>query len=385
MSFVELTGHAKLDRRTKNLVKRLSADDIAIIDHTDLDRVSAEALLESGVRVVVNVAQSQTGRFPNPGPLALLRGGIRLIDVDGADIFDDVNEGELLTVRGAGLYRNGTCLATGRVLEERELERALSEQRGRVTEALEEFAENTMRYLREEGKLLAEGIDFPSLKTTFRDRQALVVARGPGYKRDLRMVKPYIRAFKPVLIGVDGGADALLEAGYKPDVIVGDMDSVSDDAMRCGAELLVHAYRDGNAPGAARAESLGVAHELVSTMGISEDVALLLAFEKGSELIVAVGTHFNLIEFLERNRAGMSSTFLTRLKVGEILIDAKGVSRLPAPQRRPGAPLEPPGRPVAAHSVRPRRPRGDRGRDRGVAGAAARDRVPRAAASGSAR
>jgi uncharacterized membrane-anchored protein len=328
MSFVELTGHAKLDRRTKDLVKRLSADDIAIIDHTDLDRVSAEELLESGVRVVVNVAPSQSGRFPNPGPLALVRGGIRLIDAPGADLFESVNEGELLTVRGAGLYRNGTCLAAGRVLDEQQLEAVLAEQRGRVTEALEAFAENTMRYLREEGKLLAEGIDFPPLQTRFRDRHALVVARGPGYKRDLRMVESYVRAYKPVLIAVDGGADALLEAGLKPDVIVGDMDSVSDAALRCGAELLVHGYRDGPAPGESRAESLGVAYEVVRATGISEDLALLLAYEKGSELIVAVGTHFNLIEFLERNRAGMSSTFITRLKVGEVLIDAKGVSRL---------------------------------------------------------
>jgi uncharacterized membrane-anchored protein len=328
MSFVELTGQAKLDRRTKHLVKRLSSDDIAIIDHTDLDRVSAEELVESGVRVVVNVAQSQSGRFPNPGPLALVRGGVRLIDAPGADLFDLVREGDVLTVRGAGLYRNGTCLASGRVLDANALERALAEQRGRVTEALEAFAENTMRYLREEGKLLAEGIQFPQLETRFRDRHALVVARGPGYKRDLRMVRPYVRDFKPVLIAVDGGADALLEEGYKPDVIVGDMDSVSDKALKSGAELVVHAYAHGPAPGAERAEQLGLRYEVVPATGISEDLALLLAFEKGSELIVAVGTHFNLIEFLERNRAGMSSTFITRLKVGEILIDAKGVSRL---------------------------------------------------------
>src|SRR5689334_15931019 len=332
MSFIELTGHARLDRRTKDLVKRLSADDIAIIDHTDIDRVSAEELLESGVRVVVNVAPSQSGRFPNPGPLALVRGGVRLIDAPGAELFDNVHEGELLTVRGAGLYRNGTCLATGRVLDERELERMLGDQRGRVTEALEAFAENTMRYLREEGKLLAEGIDFPPLRTRFRDRHALVVARGPGYKRDLRMVRPYIRDFKPVLIAVDGGADALIEAGYRPDVIVGDMDSVSDQALASGAELVVHAYPGGGAPGAERAERLRVAHHVVPVAGISEDVAMLLAYEKGSDLIVAVGTHFNLIEFLERNRAGMSSTFITRLKVGEILIDAKGVSRLASRQ-----------------------------------------------------
>ena len=328
MSFIELTGHAKLDRRTKDLVKRLSADDVAIIDHTDIDRVSAEELAESGVRVVVNVAPSLSGRFPNPGPLALVRAGVRLIDAPGADLFDNVHEGELVTVRGAGIYRNGTCLATGRVLHERELERTLGDQRGRVTEALEAFAENTMRYLREEGKLLAEGIDFPPLQTRFRDRHALVVARGPGYKRDLRMVKPYVRVFKPVLIAVDGGADALLEEGYKPDIIVGDMDSVSDNALRSGAELLVHGYRDGVAPGAERARVLGLPYEIVPATGMSEDLALLLAYEKGSELIVAVGTHFNLIEFLERNRAGMSSTFITRLKVGEILIDAKVVSRL---------------------------------------------------------
>src|SRR3989440_1134610 len=328
MSFVELTGHAKLDRRTKNLVKRLSADDIAIIDHTDLDRVSAEELLESGVGVVVNVAPSQSGRFPNPGPLLLVRGGVRLIDAQGAPLFDEVNEGELLTVRGGSLFRNGDCVAVGRTLGAEELAGAIAEQRGRVTEALELFADNTMRYLREEGKFLSEGIAFPALETRFRDRQALVVARGPGHKRDLRIVRPYIRDFKPVLVGVDGGADALLEAGYKPEVIVGDMDSVSDRALESRAEKVVHAYTDGVAPGRKRIESLGVDYQVVRAPGISEDVALLLAFEKGAELIVAVGTHFNLIEFLERNRAGMSSTFVTRLKVGEILIDAKGVSRL---------------------------------------------------------
>ena len=332
MSFVELIGRAKLDRRTKELVKRLSSNDIALIDHNDIDRVSAEELIESGVRVVVNVGRSQSGRFPNPGPLALVRGGVCLIDATGADLFETVNEGELLTVRGASLYRNGTCLATGQLLQPSDLERALAEQRSRVTASLEAFADNTLRYLRDEGKLLAEGIEFPPLETRFRDRHALVVVRGPGYKRDLRMVRPYIRDFKPVLIAVDGGADALLEAGYKPDVIVGDMDSVSDRALRSGAELLVHAYRNGPAPGAGRAERLGLQYQVVPTPGISEDVALLLAYEKGSQLIVAVGTHFNLTEFLERDRAGMSSTFFTRLKVGEILIDAKGVSRLASRQ-----------------------------------------------------
>ncbi len=327
-TFVEHTGPARLDRRTKNLVRRLGPEDVAIIAHTDLDRVSAEELLESGVRVVVNVASSQTGRFPNPGPLLLVRGGVRLIDVPDAELFDQVSDGELLTVRGASIFRNGTCLASGRALEAEELARALAEQQRWVTDALEAFADNTLRYLREEGRFLSEGIDFPALKIRFRDRHALVVARGPGHKRDLQIVRPYIRDFKPELVGVDGGADALIEAGYKPHVIVGDMDSVSDQALRSGAELLIHAYHGGEAPGAARAERLGLAYQIVPATGISEDVALLLAYEKGAQLIVAVGTHFNMIEFLERNRAGMSSTFLTRLRVGEVLIDARGVSRL---------------------------------------------------------
>jgi len=332
VSFIEFTGTARLDRRTKRLIRRLGPGDVAIIDHEDIDRVSAEELLDSGVRVVVNVARSQTGRFPNPGPLLLVRGGVRLIDAPGAPLFDEVGDGEAVTVRGASLFRNGTCLANGRALEPARLEASLAEQRARVTEALEVFAENTLQYLREEGRLLAEGVNFPPLETRFRERHALVVARGPGYKRDLAMVRPYVRDFKPVLVGVDGGADALLQAGMRPHVIVGDMDSVSDRALRCGAELVVHAYPDGGAPGAARLEQLGLDPKLVAAPGISEDVALLLAFEKGAELIVAVGTHFNLIEFLERDRAGMSSTFVTRLKVGEILIDAKGVSRLASRQ-----------------------------------------------------
>jgi uncharacterized membrane-anchored protein len=327
-SFVEYTGAARLDRRTKDLVKRLGPNDVAIIDHRDLDRVSAEELLESGVRVVVNVAPSQSGRFPNPGPLMLVRGGVRLIDAPGAQLFDEISDGELVTVRGSSIFRNGDCLASGRTLRAEELADAIAEQRSRVTEALESFADNTLRYLREEGRLLSEGIDFPPLRTRFRERHALVVARGPGYKRDLAMVRPYIRDFKPVLVGVDGGADALLEGGYKPDVIVGDMDSVSDWALRSGAEKVVHGYTDGAAPGGPRLERLGLDHQIVRAPGISEDVALLLAYEKGAELIVAVGTHFNLTEFLERNREGMSSTFVTRLKVGEVLIDAKGVSRL---------------------------------------------------------
>jgi uncharacterized membrane-anchored protein len=332
VTILEHTAPARLGRRTKDLVKRLRPDEIAIIDHVDLDRVSAEELAEAGVRVVVNVAPSSSGRFPNAGPLELVRSGVCLIDAPGAGLFDDVTDGEVLTVRGSSVYRNGTCLARGEALTTRGLEAALADQRARVTKALEAFADNTLQHLREEGGLLSEGIAFPPLETRFRERHALVVARGPGYKGDLRIVRPYIRDFKPVLVAVDGGADALLERGLKPHVIVGDMDSVSDAALGSGAELLVHAYPDGRAPGAVRLQRLGLRYETVPAPGISEDVALQLAHAKGAQLIVAVGTHFNLVEFLERDRAGMASTFVTRLKVGEVLVDAKGVSRLVNPR-----------------------------------------------------
>ena len=328
----EIVGTARLGKRTKDLVKRLQPGDLAIIDHVDLDRVSAEELVESGVRAVVNVASSNSGRFPNPGPLELVRGGVRLVDAPGSDLFEHVSDGETVTVRGGSLWRNGTRLAEGVVLTERALASALTDQQARVTDALEAFADNTLRHLREEGRLLADGIDFPPLTTKFRDRHAVVVARGPGYKSDLRIVRPYIRNFKPVLVAVDGGADALLEIGLRPDVIVGDFDSATDAALASGAELLVHAYADGSAPGSKRLSEMGLPFLTVAAPGISEDIALLLAHERGAELIVAVGTHFNLVEFLERNREGMASTFVTRLKVGESLVDAKGVSRLVSPR-----------------------------------------------------
>jgi uncharacterized membrane-anchored protein len=332
LTFVEFTGTAKLDKRTKRLVKRLGPDDIAIIDHPNLDRISAEELLESGVRVVVNVSPSSTGAYPNAGPLALVEGGVCLIDAPGADLFEEVKDGEALVIRGSSLFRNGSRLAAGRERAAEELADELAEQRTRVSEALETFAENTLRHLREETAILSEGVQMPQLRTSFRDRHALVVARSAETKRDLQIVGPYIGDFKPVLIGVDGGADALVSAGYKPDVIVGDMDSVSDRTLQSGAELVVHAYADGRAPGRSRLDRLGLPSTVLPTPGISEDAAMLLAFEKGAELIVAVGTRFNLIEFLERNRAGMSSTFLTRLKVGEKLVDARGVSRLFRPR-----------------------------------------------------
>ena len=323
-----IEGTARLGRRTKRLVKRLGPADVAIIDHADIDRIAAEELIASGVGAVVNVAPSSTGRYPNAGPLLLTRAGVRVVDVPGAALFDSVRDGEHVILDGGELRANGTTLATGRVLDAGELARQMEKQRERIDEALAAFAENTMAHIRQERDLLSARLELPETRTSFRDRHVLIVVRGTTHRRDLQALRAYIADVRPLLVGVDGGADAILEAGLKPNMVLGDMDSAGDAALRCGAELVVHAYPDGRAPGRDRLERLGLAHTVIPAPGTSQDVAMLLAFEKGAALIVSVGAHFNLIEFLDKNRAGMSSTFLTRLRVGETLVDAKGVSRL---------------------------------------------------------
>jgi uncharacterized membrane-anchored protein len=323
-----IQGSARLGRRTKLLVRRLGPADVAIIDHADLDRIAAEDLAATRAVAVINVAPFSTGRYPNAGPLALAQAGVRLIEAPGAPLFDELRDGDPITISHGDIRRNGTVVASGRVLTAAELADQLAEQRRRIDAALADFAENTVEHMREEGELLAGGIEVPRTRTRFRDRHVLIVVRGSTYRKDLRVLGPYIRGVHPLLVGVDGGADALLEAGWKPDVVLGDMDSASDEALRSGAELIVHAYPDGRAPGADRLERMGLDHAAVKSVGTSQDVAMLLAHEKGADLIVSVGAHFNLVEFLERSRAGMSSTFLTRLRVGELLVDAKGVSRL---------------------------------------------------------
>jgi uncharacterized membrane-anchored protein len=325
---VTIEGNARLGRRTKVLVRHLGAADIAIIDHADLDRIAAEDLLATGVPAVVNVAPFSTGRYPNAGPLTLAQAGVRLIEAPAAPLFEELRDGDSITIAGGEIRRNGTVLASGRLMTVAELTEDLARQREQIDAALFDFTENTMAHLREEGELLAGGMDLPRTRTRFRDRHVLIVVRGSTYRKDLRALGPYIRGARPLLVGVDGGADAVLEAGWKPDVVLGDMDSASDAALRSGAELIVHAYPDGRAPGAGRVERLGLEHTVLRSVGTSQDVAMLLAHEKGAGLIVSVGAHFNLVEFLERSRAGMSSTFLTRLRVGELLVDAKGVSRL---------------------------------------------------------
>jgi uncharacterized membrane-anchored protein len=326
-----IRGTARLGRRTKHLVKRLGSGDVAVIDHVNIDRVAAEELIETGVCAVLNASESSNGRYPNAGPLMLARAGIRLIDAPGADPFELLRDGDTVTIEGGSVSVGGDKVLSGRVLDVAGLEHQLEEQRERIDEALAEFAENTVAHVRQEADLLTGSVEYPATRASFRDRHVLIVVRGDRHRRDLKALRAYIRDVRPLIVAVDGGADGVLEAGMRPDMILGDMDSAGDEALRCGAELVVHAFPDGRAPGRDRLLEMGLEHSLVPAAGTSEDVAMLMAYEKGAALIVTVGAHFNLIEFLDRDRGGMSSTFLTRLRIGEKLVDAKGVSRLYTP------------------------------------------------------
>ena len=323
-----IQGVVRLDRRTKNLTKRLRPGDIAVIDHVDLDRVSAEALVACRVAAVVNVSDSISGRYPNLGPEILIEAGIPLLDAIGREVFSVLREGETVRIDGGVLYRGAEEVAKGIPHDSASVAELMDEARAGLSTQLEAFTANTMEYLRRERDLLLDGVGVPEIHTPIDGRHVLIVVRGYDYRDDLSALRPYIREYRPVLIGVDGGADALVESGYQPDIIVGDMDSVRDDTLKGGAEVVVHAYRDGRAPGSERLAQLGVEATVFSAAGTSEDVAMLLADSKGASLIVAVGTHNSLVEFLDKGRSGMASTFITRLRVGAKMVDAKGVSRL---------------------------------------------------------
>ena len=326
-----ITGTARVDRRTKNLMVRLQPGEIAVIDHEDIDRVSAEGLIQRQAAAIVNSSRSSSGRYPNLGPLLLCSAGVPVIDDAGPEVMS-ISEGTRVSIEGGRIYvsdaRGRTEVSAGRVLTLPEAEATLDIAKQGISSEIERFAENTISYIRDERDVLLEAARLPDVKTDLHGRHVLIVVRGYDYREDLVTLRSYIRELKPVLVGVDGGADALLEVGLRPDIIIGDMDSVTTEALSCGAELVVHAFPGGDAPGLKRLEALGLPNVVFEATGTSEDIAMLLAHERGAELIVAVGTHANLIEFLDKGRKGMASTFLTRLRVGNILVDAKGVSRL---------------------------------------------------------
>jgi len=319
---------ARLDRRTKNLTKRLLPGDIAIIDHTDLDRVSADSLIRCQVSAVLNAAPSISGRYPNLGPQLLVDAGIPLIDDVGGDVFEQVKDGQQVRLDGETLFLGDTIVAKGVLQTAESVEAAMAAAKDGLSDQLKAFVTNTFEYINRDSELLVEGIRLPPLRTRLSGKHALIVARGYRYYEDLQALRSYIREFKPVIIGVDGGANAVIEAGYWPHMIVGDMDSVSDKALKSGAEVVVHAYRNGHAPGLPRVQDLGIESVTCPADGTSEDVAVLLADEAGASLIVTVGMRFGLVEFLDKGRKGMASAVLTRIRVGDKIVDAKGVSRL---------------------------------------------------------
>ena len=322
------TGPARVDRRTKNLIKRLQPGDVAVIDHEDLDRVAAEGLVQARTGAVINAAPSISGRYPNVGPLLVAAAGIPLIDGVGSDVMDAVREGQLLRVEENEVYAGTVLVAKGERQTLQSLEDQYEGAKAALGDELERFAENTLDFMRRERHTWLDSPVLPELDVDVNGRHVLIVVRGHDYKEDLAHLRSYVREIRPVLIGVDGGADALIEHGLKPDVIVGDFDSVSERALESASQLIVHAYPGGQAPGAARLDELGLPYATFEANGTSEDIAMLLAYEKGAELIVAVGSHASMVEFLDKGRSGMASTFLTRLRVGPILVDAKGVSRL---------------------------------------------------------
>jgi uncharacterized membrane-anchored protein len=326
----EMRGRVRIDARTKRLVQRLRRGEIAVIAHRDLDVLAARALIERSPRAIINAEPSFTGRFPAYGALLLLQAGIPILDAVGRAFFESLREGQEVRIVGNRVVAAGGAEACGVWLKVETLQREIEAARERLVDELRAFATNTLEYMQREWQLLLEPLPLPSLHTVLRGKQVVVVVRGADYERDLDALRGYLREVRPILIAVDGATDALLQRGLKPHLIVGDMDSISERGLRCGAELVVHGYIDPTrpSPGWERCQQLGLSAHLLRAPGTSEDVAMLLAYEAGAELIVAVGSHFSLEEFLEKGRAGMASTLLTRLKVGSRLVDAKGVSRL---------------------------------------------------------
>jgi uncharacterized membrane-anchored protein len=322
-----IVGPLRVDRRTKALVKRLTPGDVAVIDHADLDRVAADALIEAGVAAVVNASPSISGRYPNGGPMVLVEAGIPLVDDAGPDVMD-LTEGATVRIDKGEIWLGDDLAGKGLVLTRDEVEARMEAARASIGIELERFADNTLEYIRRESRDAFEPVQLPQLRTQFKGRHALVVVRGHDYRGDLRALRHYIREYRPVLIGVDGGADALLELGLVPEIIIGDFDSVSKRAIDTGAELVHHVHFDGRAPGRDALEQWGVPYQEFVMDGTSEDVAMILAYEACAQLIVAVGTHATMVEFLDKGRKGMSSTFLTRLRLGPLLVDAKGVNQL---------------------------------------------------------
>lgn len=319
-----LTAVARLDRRSAALTARVLPGEIAVIQHLDLDRGTAEALVGAGVAAVINQAPSVSGRYPNLGPQVVAAAGIPLVDVPDADVFSALRDGDRVRLDGSRLFRGERLIAEGELLDASRVDQLLADARSGRAAQLEAFTFNTVEHLRRDQHLLLDGAGVPDLRTRLDGRQVVIACRSYDYRSDLRCLRTYIREHRPVLVGVDAGADALVEAGHAPDLIVGDLDAVSDRTLRRGAELVT----TGQAASSDRLHRLGVSAVTVPASGTSEDAAMLLADTCGAALIVTAGSHVGVEDFLDRGQSQMAGSFLTRLRVGPRLVDAKVIARL---------------------------------------------------------
>lgn len=324
-----ITGVARVDRRTRELLRRISPGDIVVLDQLDLDRATADALVDAEVAGVVNASPSISGRFPNMGPEILVAAGIPLVDSVGGELLRSVKDGTKLRLHDGVVYLGERQLASGIEQTAESVADQMIEAKAGMSTQLEAFSANTIEFLRRERTLILDGVGVPELKVAIRDRHVLVVAGGNGHTEDLKKLKKYIAEHRPVLIGVDAGADTLRVQGYQPDVVVGDPTGIGTATLRGGGEVVVPAQPDGHAPGVERIQDLGIGAVTFPASGNAEDLALLLADAHGASLVVTVGFQATLREFLDHGRSGSNpSTFLTRLKLGTKLVDGKAVATL---------------------------------------------------------
>lgn len=324
-----LAGTARVDRRTGALLRRLKPGEIAVLDQIDLDRTTAEALVTARVAAVVNASPSISGRFPTLGPEVLLAAGIPLIDSAGPDVLRAVPDGSRVRLLDGVLHLGDKEVARGTEQTPDAIADALVEAKTGLSHQLEAFAANTIEFMQRERAMLLDGVGVPDVEVDLSGRQVLVVAAGYDHAADLARLRAYIREYRPVLVGVGAGADALLAAGHTPQLIVGDPSEVSAEALGCGADVVVPAFADGHAPGLHRVQDIGAGAVTFPSSANPEDLALLVAAHHGASLIVTVGLSATMVEFLDRGRSGSNaSTFLTRLQVGGALVDGRVLASL---------------------------------------------------------
>ncbi|MBF4999530.1 thiamine pyrophosphokinase [Nocardia sp. BSTN01] len=330
-----VTGMARVDRNTRRLLKRVGSGDVVVLDEMDIDRLTADRLVEAGVAAVINASPSISGRYPNLGPEVLAANGIVLLDAVSADVFGKIKDGGKVRIDAGVVYADKLTKKEPEVLVEAiELtdqviaERMIAARNG-LADHLEAFAGNTTEYIRTESAMLIDGLGVPSLDLSMRGRHVVVVADGVDSRDDLKAIKPFVKEYAPILVGVGRGADILTKAGYRPDLIVGDPEEITASALKCGAELILPADTDGHAKGLERIQDLGIGATTFPSSGSAADLALLLADHHGAALIITCGAPASLDDFFDRSRRESApAMFLTRLKAGPKLMDAKAVATL---------------------------------------------------------